>query len=38
MSGVQLVFLGIIGEYMGRAYDEIKGRPHYVIDQVIKNS
>ena len=37
-SGVQLLFLGLIGEYMGRTYDESKGRPHYVVDRVIRNS
>ena len=30
-SGVQLVSIGIIGEYLGRIYEEIKGRPKYVI-------
>lgn len=36
MSGVQLFFLGLIGEYVGRAYDEAKARPHYVIDEIIR--
>ncbi len=35
MSGVNLLFLGIIGEYLGRVYEEVKGRPVYVIDRVI---
>ena len=36
LSGVNLFFLGIIGEYIGRVYEEAKGRPHYVIRDVIR--
>ncbi len=35
LSGVNLFFLGIIGEYVGRVYEEAKGRPHYVIREII---
>src|SRR5579859_823011 len=35
LSGTLLLFLGIIGEYVGRVYEEIKGRPHYIIGRVI---
>jgi hypothetical protein len=30
-SGVQLLFIGILGEYLGRVYDEVKLRPRYVV-------
>ena len=33
LGGFQLMSLGLLGEYIGRIYDEVKGRPHYLIDQ-----
>ena len=34
-SGLQLIALGILGEYIGRIYDEVKKRPKYIIDKKI---
>ncbi|WP_454645581.1 glycosyltransferase family 2 protein [Bradyrhizobium liaoningense] len=37
-SGVQLLALGLVGEYIGRIYDETKGRPMYILDKKINFS
>ena len=36
-GGLNLLFLGLIGEYLGRVYDEVKSRPVYVIDRVVRH-
>lgn len=37
-SGVQLLFIGILGEYLARVYDEVKGRPPYIVAEVVRGS
>ncbi len=35
VSGVQLIMLGIVGEYLWRTFDETRGRPRYIIEKRI---
>lgn len=33
IGGVQLVFIGVLGEYIGKIYYEVKKRPHFIVDE-----
>ena len=33
---VQMLMLGIFGEYLGRLYEQTKGRPLFVIDRIVR--
>jgi hypothetical protein len=37
LSGLQMISLGIMGEYLGRVYTEVKQRPLYVVASMLRS-
>ena len=37
IGGIQMISLGIIGEYIGKSYSEVKSRPRYIIEDIKKS-
>jgi glycosyltransferase involved in cell wall biosynthesis len=35
LGGLQLLALGVIGEYIGKIYAEVKGRPRYLVEEML---
>jgi hypothetical protein len=35
LGGVQLLMIGVLGEYLSRVYDEVKGRPLYIVAEEV---
>ena len=35
LGGVQLISVGILGEYIGRIYEEVRARPRFIVDSAV---
>ena len=38
LGSVQLLVLGIIGQYLGRMHEQIRGRPLFVVESVVRSA
>ena len=38
LSGIIIVFCGVLGMYLGRTYEEVKKRPLYIVDEICQLS
>ena len=38
LGGMIMVMLGVIGEYIGKIYFEVKKRPFYIVEEFVNNS
>ena len=35
LGGVQIFLIGLVGEYLARTYEQVQGRPLYIVDELV---